>query len=61
MTSCQAFHCTNEKGKCEKMFSEEFMPIILLSKHRPVITKTRENMIYLPLPPQKIKINSYVL
>ena len=21
MTSCQAFYCTNEKGKCEKVFS----------------------------------------
>ena len=20
MTSCQAFYCTNEKGKCEKFF-----------------------------------------
>ena len=28
MTLCQAFYCTNEKGKCEKV-----------STHRPVTTK----------------------
>ena len=41
MTSCQAFHCTNEKEKCEKIFFLNFYyrSGLPLSAHRPVTTK----------------------
>ena len=40
MTSCHAFYCTNEKGKCEKnFFFCNYRSGLLLSTHRPVTTK----------------------
>ena len=39
MTSCQAFYCTSEKGKCEKIFFCNYRSGLPLSTHRPVTTK----------------------
>ena len=39
MTSCQAFYCTNEKGKCEKILFCNYGSGLSLSTHRPVTTK----------------------
>ena len=40
MASCQAFYCTNEKGKCEKIFCCcNYWSGLSLSTHRPVTTK----------------------
>ena len=39
MTSCQALHCTNEKGKCEKNFCCNYRSGLSLSTDRPVTTK----------------------
>ena len=42
MTSCQAFYCTNEKGKCEQIFFCNYRSGLPLSTHRPVTTKNTE-------------------
>ena len=43
MTSCQAFYCTNEKGKCEKnRFFCNYRSGLSLSTHRPMTTKNTE-------------------
>ena len=39
MDSCQAFYCTNEKGKCEKIFFCNYRLGLSLSTHRLVTTK----------------------
>ena len=39
MTSCQAFYCTNEKGKCEKNFFCNYRSELPVGTHRPVTTK----------------------
>ena len=39
MTSCQTLYCTNEKGKCEKIFFCNYRSGLSLSTHRPVTTK----------------------
>ena len=40
MTSCQVFYCTNEKGKCEKIFFFcNYRSGLSLSTHRPVTMK----------------------
>ena len=39
MTSCQAFYCTNEKGKCEKNFFCNYQSGLPFSTHQPVTTK----------------------
>ena len=43
MDSCQAFYCTNEKGKCEKNFFCNYRSGLSLSSQRPVTTKNTGN------------------
>ena len=38
LASCQAFYCTNEKGKCEKNLFLQ-LPVRIIQEHRPVTTK----------------------
>ena len=58
MTLCQAFYCTNEKGKCEKnLFLCNFRSGLPLSTHRPVTTKN--NVKYDSIDDKKEKKSMY--
>jgi hypothetical protein len=56
MTSCQAFYCTNEKGKCEKICFCNYRSGLPSLTRRPVITKKKKAYVRI----KRVKSDSYL-